>query len=142
MEQHKTFLTSGYTMLPIIWPGSILEVAPFNALEATVGDIVCYFDSSKRGVARRIVRIDDSVQGRRFHVKGDGENNIEELPAETETYVVHAVANRGFSFSTTGAIGKTTSKVALSNSISAKVAKKGLRFASRVAKRIKIESPF
>lgn len=130
-------------MLPLIWPSSILKVATFDPSKAEVGDIICFMSPSERGVARRIVKIEDTTSlGRSFQVKEDRSDEVIRISTNEITYVVLGIANRSVSFSTQGTVGKAAAHLALAHSAPAKVVQKGIKLVAKIADRIKSESPF
>jgi len=65
------FRAHGGSMWPLVRDGDVLLVQPVDPAAVRTGDVVLCGNRSGRVVAHRVVRIEDSPDGRRFTVQGD-----------------------------------------------------------------------
>lgn len=115
--REKRVLTEGYSMLPSIFPGSVLTVEPVNPARVEPGDVLCYIGYDKRIYAHRVLdrRV---VDGKPHYVmKGDSQSCEEFVPVTASAFVVTEVEYGPFFYQTDGPLGRLFARIALNPEI-------------------------
>lgn len=104
MKDAKTLV--GYSMLPSIFPGAILEVTPADVDLVQEGDILCYPGHGMYMVAHRVMRIQKESHQVSLYMRGDAQQCEEIVPGSAIAYRVSKIRQRFLSYDTASMVGR------------------------------------